>query len=232
MNRPETTLFLLVSVDGKISTGDTDELDVDKDYPQIPSVREGLNQYYELEKRTDLVSFNSGRVMAKIGVNTRVDEPSQLPVDFVVTDRDNHLEEAGIRYLCKKAKQLYVVVTNQDHPAHKLQEELANLEIIKYDIKINFADLFQRLKEQYGMEKMTVQTGGILNATLLRLGLIDHLSLVVAPVLIGGKDTSTLVDGESLHTTAELHNLKPLKLVKCEELEHSYLHLQYDVLSD
>lgn len=32
MDRPITTLFMLSSVDGKISTGATDELDVDKDF--------------------------------------------------------------------------------------------------------------------------------------------------------------------------------------------------------
>ena len=32
-NRPITTLFLLTSVDGKISTGATDEMDVDRDFP-------------------------------------------------------------------------------------------------------------------------------------------------------------------------------------------------------
>ena len=31
--RPLTTLFMLMTVDGKISTGATDELDVDKDFP-------------------------------------------------------------------------------------------------------------------------------------------------------------------------------------------------------
>jgi len=35
MSRPITTLFMLMSVDGKISTGSSDELDVDKDYPTI-----------------------------------------------------------------------------------------------------------------------------------------------------------------------------------------------------
>ena len=30
MDRPITTLFMLMSVDGKISTGSTDELDVDR----------------------------------------------------------------------------------------------------------------------------------------------------------------------------------------------------------
>ena len=35
MNRPVTTLFMLMYVDGKISTGSADNLDVDKDFPKI-----------------------------------------------------------------------------------------------------------------------------------------------------------------------------------------------------
>ena len=38
MDRPVTTLFMLMSVDGKISTGSTDELDVDRDFPEIPGI--------------------------------------------------------------------------------------------------------------------------------------------------------------------------------------------------
>jgi hypothetical protein len=49
-NRPITTLFMLSSVDGKISTVASDELDVDSDFPMIDGVRQGLHQYYEIEK--------------------------------------------------------------------------------------------------------------------------------------------------------------------------------------
>ena len=49
-NRPVTTLFMLMSVDGKISTGAADELDVDRDFPTITGLREGLHQYYEIEQ--------------------------------------------------------------------------------------------------------------------------------------------------------------------------------------
>ena len=35
MNRPVTTLFMLMSVDGKISTGAADVLDVDRDFQLI-----------------------------------------------------------------------------------------------------------------------------------------------------------------------------------------------------
>ena len=71
MERPITTLFVLMSLDGKISTGASDELDVDRDFPKISGVREGLHQYYEIEQTTDLWSFNSGRGQAKLGVNSK-----------------------------------------------------------------------------------------------------------------------------------------------------------------
>ena len=57
--KPITTLFMLMSVDGKISTGDVDELDVDREFPRINGVKEGIYQYYEIEKTTDLWSLNS-----------------------------------------------------------------------------------------------------------------------------------------------------------------------------
>lgn len=63
--KPITTLFMLMSVDGKISTGAVDELDVDRDFPRINGVKEGLYQYYEIEKTTDLWSLNSSRVQEK-----------------------------------------------------------------------------------------------------------------------------------------------------------------------
>ena len=78
MDRPVTTLFMLMSVDGKISTGATDDLDVDKDFPQIPGLREGLHQYYEIEQTTDLWSLNSGRVQPKWGSIPR-NRPKRAP---------------------------------------------------------------------------------------------------------------------------------------------------------
>lgn len=54
MNRPITTLFMLMSVDGKISTGSVDALDFDKDFPKIKGIKDGLKQYYDIEKTTDI----------------------------------------------------------------------------------------------------------------------------------------------------------------------------------
>jgi len=69
-----------------------------------------------------------------------------------------------------------------------------------------------------------------MNAKLLREGLIQNISIVVAPVIVGGRATSTLVDGDSLQTLEDLKLLRPLKLVEARALEDSYVHLRYQVL--
>ncbi len=219
---------MLMSVDGKISTGDNDTMDVDKDYPKINGVKEGLQQYYDIEQTTDLYSLNSGRVMAKIGVNNKTKEPKKTVVNFIVID-NSHLTKDGVLYLCKKAKNLFIATSNDKHPAIGLNKP--NLHAIQYSQDIDFTDLFTKLKTDYRIDKLTIQTGGTLNSLLLREGLIDHVSIVVAPCLIGGKDTATLIDGESLHTVDDLGKIKPLKFIESEPLKESYLHLKYDVIN-
>jgi len=230
-NRPETTLFMLVSVDGKISTGDTDVLDVDKDFPRISGIREGLQQYYDLEQRTDLFSLNSGRVQAKIGVNKRMGEIEKTSCSFIIIDNKPHLELNGVDYFIKKSKKFFLVTANKNHPAFE-RKGTDNFEIIFYENGVDFIDLFSKFKQVYNIDRITIQTGGTLNAILLRSNLIDHISIVVAPALIGGKETSALIDGESLHAPEELIKIKALKLTKCDVLENSYLHVQYDVINE
>lgn len=225
MNRPITTLFMLMSVDGKISTGATDSLDVDKDFPKIEGVSEGLHQYYEIEQTTDLWSFNSGRVQAKIGVNKK-DMPNKTPVSFVIVDNE-HLMEHGIRYFCALSKQFVLVTSNKNHPAFEIKED--NLHVI-YQNELSLKDILIKLKLEYSCEKITIQTGGTLNGLFLREKLIDYIDIVVAPVLIGGKDTSTLIDGKSLLSESELSQLGVLKLQECIVLENSYLRLRYKVI--
>lgn len=225
MDRPITTLFLLMSVDGKISTGASDELDVDRDFPKIDGVKEGLPQYYHIEQTTDLWSLNSGRVQAKLGVNTASRLPEKTPVSFVLID-NQHLTGHGVRYFCAKAKELVVITANPSHPAFAVQAD--NLHILYQEV-LSLPAALQRLKADYGCQRLTIQTGGTLNGLFLREKLIDYVDIVVAPVLIGGKDTPTLIDGQSLQSPGELAALGVLKLTACTVLEDSYLRLRYKV---
>lgn len=226
MDRPITTLFMLMSVDGKISTGATDDLDFDKDLPQIVGAREGLWQYYDIEQTTDLWALNSGRVQAKMGVNEK-DIPPKTPVSFVIID-NHHLTEHGIRYFCARSKQFVLVTSNKQHPAFQVTE--GNLSIM-YQEKWNPHKMLQKLKHDFGCERITVQTGGTLNGLFLREKLFDYVDIVVAPILVGGKGTTTLIDGDAIKSVEELEQIGVLELEKVVPLKNSYVRLRYKVCS-
>ena len=46
--------------------------------------------------------------------------------------------------------------------------------------------------------------------TFVRNKLIDFVNIVIAPIIVGGKNVATLVDGESITDESELNNLLPL----------------------
>jgi 2,5-diamino-6-(ribosylamino)-4(3H)-pyrimidinone 5'-phosphate reductase len=231
--RPVTTLFLIQSVDGKITTGDVDELDTDLDFRRLHGVKEGLHQYYELEEQIAGVSFNSGRVLAKVGANERLWESDQPDhVTFIIVDSRPHLTASGCEYFTRRARELYLITSNPDHPLFGLTNRHSNIHTLLYRDGIDFRDAMARLRGEFGISRLTIQTGGELNAHLLRLGLIDYVSLVVAPCLVGGRDTQTLVGGESLHSQDDLRHMRALRLLSCEPLGDSYLHLSYEVQNE
>lgn len=216
---------MLMSVDGKISTGAADDLDVDKDFPEIHGVKEGLHQYYEIECTTDLWSLNSGRVQAKIGVN-ETPLPKKCDVSFVVID-NSHLSAHGVEYFASLSRVFVLATTNKSHPAFKIKGENVN---IIFQEELNLKRLLENLYENYGCERITVQTGGTLNELFLRNKLFDFVDIVIAPFLVGGKETSTLIDGRSLLAQSELGKLGILKLESCSVLEDSFIRLRYKVI--
>ena len=145
---------------------------------------------------------------------------------FVVID-NQHLNEHGIRYFCALSKKFVLVTTNPDHPAFQLDQD--NLHII-FQKELSLKDVLVKLKSEHGCERITIQTGGTLNGMFLREKLFDYLDIVVAPILIGGKDTSTLIDGKSLLSDSEVSKLGVLKLKECTVLEDSYIRLRYQVV--
>ncbi len=217
---------MLMSLDGKISPGSTDDLDVDKDFKNIEGLKQGLHQYYEIEQTTDLWSFNTGRVQAKMGANEKP-FPNKTPVSFVLLD-NTHLTEHGISYFCALSDQFVLITSNPDHPAFGMKKD--NLHII-FQQKQDLKDALVKLKQVYGCERLTIQSGGTVNSLFLKEKLIDYVDIVIAPVLVGGKDTSTLIDGESLKVESELSKLGVLKLIENVSLDDSYIRLRYEVIS-
>lgn len=226
--RPVTTLFMLESLDGKISSGAGDNLDADRDWCRIEGVAEGLHQYYEIEQATDLCSLNTGRVMAKIGVNDRTGVPVKSPCTFVILDSRPHLNERGLDYLCRWVSRLILVTTNPEHPAFSLREKYENLVILYYNT-LELSVLMEELYARFGIKRVTVQSGGSLNGLFLRSRLLDYVHIIVAPLLVGGREVPTLIDGEAITGPEELNRLAALELMECRPLQDSYIELKYRV---
>ena len=96
-------------------------------------------------------------------------------------------------------------------------------------LPLSLEDALIELREKYGCERITIQSGGTVNGMFLRQKLFDYVDIVVAPVLIGGKETSTLIDGSSIVKEDELDKLGVLSFIGCDVLKNSYIRLRYKV---
>ena len=135
-------------------------------------------------------------------------------------------------YSCARAQQLVVITSNRTHPAFAVREQNQeqNLNIV-YQEEQNLTEAFGRLKHEYGCERLTLQSGATVNGLLLRERLIDFVDVVIAPVLVGGSDTPSLIDGVSLKRRDELGDLGVLELLDVQTLANSYLRVRYRVIS-
>jgi 2,5-diamino-6-(ribosylamino)-4(3H)-pyrimidinone 5'-phosphate reductase len=70
---------------------------------------------------------------------------------------------------------------------------------------------------QLGVRRLMVEGGGTLNFELLRLGLVDELSVYVAPKIFGGQSAPTMADGDGLVESAGIS----LKLVDVQVLDET-----------
>jgi len=173
--------------------------------------------------------------MAKIGVNERTEKSKKIGCSFILIDNKPRLTEKGTAYMAKWVKTLYLVTTNKDRPVYKIEDKfdnVDNVEIIPYENEVDLADLLEKMKNNYNAERITIQSGGTLNSHWIRQGLIDYVSIVIAPCLIGGSNTQSLIGGESLHNQEDLKKIKSLKLIRCDVLQNSYIHLFYDVIKE
>lgn len=161
-----------------------------------------------------------------MGVNEK-EMSAKTPVSFVLLD-NHHLTEHGVRYFCALSKQAVVITSNKSHPAFDVDED--NLHII-YQEQPSLINALIRLRNECGCDRLTIQSGGTVNSLFLREKLLDYVDIVVTPILIGGKDTPTLIDGRSLVTNAELADLGVLSLIECTILRGSYIRLRYKVVS-
>lgn len=98
--------------------------------------------------------------------------------------------------------------------------------IIAGDDYVDFRTALEEVNARYGVGVVRVDSGGTLNGILLRAGLVDEVSLLIHPSLVGGVSSRSFFRAPDL-TSAE--SVIPLRLTHIERLDADLLWLRYEV---
>ncbi len=95
--------------------------------------------------------------------------------------------------------------------------------------KVDLPAALEELHGRYGTERVVVDSGGTLNGLLLRAGLVDEVSILVSPHLVGGRTPQSIFRAADL-TAAD--GVIDLDLVHLERLGDGLAWLRYVTRSD
>ncbi len=104
----------------------------------------------------------------------------------------------GSRFLTAGPAQKIIFTTIQTDPAQVgwLFDQGVQV-FIMGEQRVDLKGALQCLKER-GIRRLLVEGGGTLNEELLKQGLVDEISVYIAPLIFGGADAPTFADGVGL----------------------------------
>ena len=203
---PYVILNAAMTLDGKIATH-TGSSNI--------SGAEDLKRVHELRKQCDGIMVGIGTVLAddpRLTVHKIDAKKTDNPVRVVVDSRLQTPQDARI--------------TNDDARtiiacANEYKDEIKSSE--KYndfrkkgvsifwsgDKRVDLKSLMIDLHEE-GIEKLMLEGGSTLNFSMIKAGLIDEISICVAPMIAGGVNSKTFFDGEGFDTMDEAVRLELL----------------------
>jgi len=177
-----------MSIDGKISTRKNDS---------------AISSKLDLVRVHKLRSTVDGIV---IGISTVLEDDPMLNVRYSTTRKKNPTRiiidsKARIplnsRIIESSNKIQTIIAVTHNASSRKIKEiQKKGAQVLVYgNGKVNLRNLFQQL-EKMGLKKIIVEGGGEINWSVLKLGLVNELVVTISPVVIGGRDAKTLVEGK------------------------------------
>ena len=79
-----------------------------------------------------------------------------------------------------------------------------------------------------GIQKILVEGGGEINWSCLRLGVVDEVRVTISPVIVGGRNAKTLIEGTGFSKISQGIKLKLRRITKYKNGE---IVLYYKILN-
>jgi 2,5-diamino-6-(ribosylamino)-4(3H)-pyrimidinone 5'-phosphate reductase len=115
-------------------------------------------------------------------------------------------------------------ITPQSHLEYL--KEIGVESILVGDDQVDLPTALSRLADIYGVKIVRVDSGGILNGALLRNGLVDEVSVLISPYLVGGVTPKSLFQAPDL---TDASGMIGLLLTSIEKLRDDVVWLRYTV---
>ena len=177
-----------MSIDGKISTRKNDSAISSKlDLVRVHKLRStvdgiviGISTVLEDDPMLNVRYSTTGM---KNPTRIIIDSKARIPLNSRIIDSSNKIQT--------------IIAVTHNASSRKIKEiQKKGAQVLVYgNGKVNLRNLFQQL-EKMGLKKIIVEGGGEINWSVLKLGLVNELVVTISPVIIGGRDAKTLVEGK------------------------------------
>ncbi len=196
MVRPYVYLNMAMTADGKITSAG-------REHPRFTS-KEDRREMDRLRAEADAILLGAGTLRADNPVwHVRTPEMQEYrrtrgqradPLRVVVTASGRI--DPDSRFFQDSADR--IIVTTEQAPAERFEAFAGKTELWRIGREqVDLPALLAKLAER-GIDRLLVEGGGELNWGLVRDDLVDELHVTIAPVLLGGRDAPTLLEGLGL----------------------------------
>jgi 2,5-diamino-6-(ribosylamino)-4(3H)-pyrimidinone 5'-phosphate reductase len=215
--KPRVILNAAMTLDGKIATkrgsseisGKEDLLRVHRLRMDCEAIMVGINTVLVDDPRLTVHKFSADPTVNPVRVV--VDSLARTPISSRILSEDAPT----------------IIAVSKKAPPERLNKLGQHAKImICGDEHVDLECLMGNLKSQ-GIGTLMLEGGSTLNFSMLSLGLVDEVRVCVAPMIVGGSEAKTLVDGEGMDYMSQAVKLK---LINSYPLGDDLI-LEYEVIN-
>lgn len=192
MKKPYVILSAAMSVDGKIATRGGDSAFSDK---------EDWKRVHKLRSQVDAIM---------VGVNTILRDDSKLtskegksPIRVVVDSKARTPPNARVITVKPEVETIIAVTSKASQErTSNLQNSGAKILLCGNGEHVDLEMLMEKLYD-LGVRNLMLEGGGNLNWGMLSKGLVDEIRIAISPVIVGGTEAITLVEGGGYNQVSE-----------------------------
>ena len=198
MNRPKIIINCAMTADGKIALSNKKQFRI--------SNEDDIKRMYEMRNKVDAVLVGIETVLSddpKLTVkNKYIDNPHQ-PIRIILDSKCRTPINSEVVNLVSKT---LIIVGKKIDKIYNNNVEIIECKV-NDDKKIDLTSLLEILYNR-GIKELMVEGGGSIIWSFLKFGYVDDLFIFISPIVVGGKKTPTLADGEGVDNIQDLIKLR------------------------